>query len=431
MNRPRAAPWARTAFAAALAVHLLLVASLPTGWLDPLFNDCTHRGAPGSDFHVVWKAGRNLWRGESPYRIDAREDPPSWGDYRYLPLSALTISVVAAAFPPRTARIGWIVINELLLAAAVLATLRLAPDRSTGRLAAALWLAFTPYYVELFIGQLDFFLAVGFLGVAAALLGRGGRLGPAAWLTATTFKWAGAALLPLLLERRRFKAPALWAATSLGTAALWFAARPEDWARFRSTILRGGFATPHAGNYGLQALVSSTMTFLSPGVFGDLSRWAEHGRLVLSYVLAERILLFAAGGLALAATFLGKRRLTVGEGVALWTSLLAVGWNEFWEHQYVLLLPGLVLLVIEGRRRLALSVWVPLALPTLFALFDRPHAEVVAAMPAGYDNPDLFILLSPLQNLALHLTKAVPALVLFLAVACSAWRAPAGGEESV
>jgi len=31
----------------------------------------------------------------------------------------------------------------------------------------------------------------------------------------------------------------------------------------------------------------------------------------------------------------------------------------------------------------------------------------------------------------LHLTKAVPALVLFLAVACSAWRAPAGGEESV
>src|SRR5262245_65724627 len=105
--------WPYAVFAAALGVHLLLVGSLPAGRLDGLFNDCTHRGEPGSDFYVVWKAGRNVWRGESPYRIDPKEEPRSWGDYRYLPLSALTVSAAAALVPAREARLGWLVLNEL------------------------------------------------------------------------------------------------------------------------------------------------------------------------------------------------------------------------------------------------------------------------------------------------------------------------------
>ncbi len=405
-------------------VHLLLLYSLGSGLLDPLFNDTTHRGLPGTDFFVIYKAGRNLYRGESPYRIDPQEPPRSWGDYRYLPLSALTLSASVAWLPAESARRLWILVNECLLAASVFASFRLAKRPGSGLVAAALWLAFTPYYVELFIGQFDFLVAAGILGAAAAMLGRSSLIGEGGWFAATSAKWSGIAIAPLMLRRGRWRPLVIWSGAAASTAILYFMARPADFAIFWSTILRGGFATPHAGNYGLQALLSATMPLFVPDLFQDLARWTQHGALVMAYANLERVVLAAALTLALAATFFGKVRLTVGEGVALWTSLWAVGYNEFWEHQYVLLLPGLVLLYLEGRRALALSVWWPLAMPTLFFLVDRPHSEVVAAAPPGYDNPDLFLLLSLPQNLLLHLCKALPALLLFGSVVLSAWRAP-------
>jgi hypothetical protein len=419
----------RISVALALAVHLLFLVSLGTGLLSPLFNDATHRGEAGSDFYLMYKAGRNVLRGDSPYRIDADEPPRSWTSYRYLPISALTLSVALALTPARTSYWLWVLFNECLLAGAVFATVKLARTRRDGLAGASLWLAFSPYYVEMFIGQFDFFVAVGVFGAALGLLGRRPLLGEGAWFVATVAKWNGVIVTPLMLSRGRWKVPALWGALALLTGGIYFALHPEDWGRFASLILRGGFATPHAGNYGVQALLSSLLPFVSPTLFTDLSRWETHRMLVTIWASFERVLLLGAGALALAATFLRRRRMTVGEGVALWIGALAVGYIEFWEHTYVLFLPALVLLFLEGRRRLALWVWWPLALPTFFALFDRPHDVLVRAMPAGYDNPDLLVVLTPLQNLLLHTPKAVPAAVLFGIVLLSVWRRTSNIEE--
>ena len=412
---------ARSALALALVIHALFLYSLATGLLDPLFNDTTHRGAPGSDFFVIYKAGRNVLRGESPYRIDREEPPRSWGDYRYLPLSAFTLSTAVALLPPEAARRAWIIGSECLLAAVIAATFALARDRRSAMVGASLWLAFSPYYVGLFIGQFDFLVAAGVFGAAAAMLGLAPAVGAGTWVAATCAKWSGLVMAPLMLRRRRWLPLVIWSVLSLGTAAVYFSIHPADFAHFRATLMRGGFATPHAGNHGFQALISSTATFLVPDLFQDLTRWWDRMGFVLVYANLERLLLVAALGIAMWATFGGKGRQTVGEAVALWTSLLAVAYNEFWEHQYVLLLPGIVLLYLEGRRRAALAAWWPLALPTIFALVDRPHEAVVAATPMGYDNPDLFLLLSPLANLALHLCKPLAALGLFIAAAAPAW----------
>ncbi len=420
---------ARIVLALALAVHALFLVSLGTGLLSPLFNDSTHRGEPGSDFNLMYKAGRNLLHGRSPYQIDADEPPRSWTSYRYLPISAMTLSVALALVPPTPAYWLWVVFNEGLLLGAIIVTARLARTRKEALYGACLWLAFTPYYVEMSIGQFDFLVAAGIFGAAMALLGRSVLLGEGTWLLATVAKWNGVIVAPVMLKRGRWKTPALWAAVSLVSGAVYFARHPEDWHRFTQLVLRGGFATPHAGNYGLQALITSTLSFVDPTIFTDLSRWASHATVVAVWANFERVLLVSVGVLALLATFAGRRRLTVGESTALWLAALAVGYNEVWEHTYVLLLPALVLLYLEGRRRLALWVWWPLALPTLFVLFDRPHEELVRLMPAGYDTADLFVVLSPWQNLLLHTTKAVPSLVLFVAMVSTAWRGPdAKGE---
>ncbi len=62
--------WRRVRFAlpVALVIHLLFWVSLPTGLLDPVFNDSVHRIGKGGDFLQFYQAGSNLLRGRSIYQ---------------------------------------------------------------------------------------------------------------------------------------------------------------------------------------------------------------------------------------------------------------------------------------------------------------------------------------------------------------------------
>jgi hypothetical protein len=162
------APLARhkAAFAAAVFIQLVFVASLPTGFLHPLFVEAVEGHGQASDFFGVFQAGSNLVGGHSIYDSDdyLNEAPravPFFYFYRYLPPTAYLASIAALLFSPWAAYWIWVAINEILLALMIVSILRAAPWPAKRRwVAAALWLGFFPFYIEQVMGQFSFTMAV-------------------------------------------------------------------------------------------------------------------------------------------------------------------------------------------------------------------------------------------------------------------------------
>lgn len=143
-----------------IAVHLLFLLSLRFGWLNPLFNDTMHRFGPGGDFFSIYAAGVKARAGESVYTVGGHvESVPYAYAFRYAPLVAYTVGAALSCLPAIIAYAVWLIGCELALLRNVRLTLDMAPDRRTGQVAAALWLLFTPYYLELFVGQFTFITA--------------------------------------------------------------------------------------------------------------------------------------------------------------------------------------------------------------------------------------------------------------------------------
>lgn len=402
-----------------IAVHLLLLFSLRTELLNPLFNDSMHRFGPGCDFFSIYAAGVKARLGESIFTIGGHvETVPYAYAFRYAPAVAYTLGWGLSYLPALTAYGAWLVLCELTLLRNIRLIVELAASRAevperfrVGCLVAALWLLFSPYYLELYVGQFTFvaaslvfwgYLGWGRSGIQAFRHSGGGRWasGIRVWeRQAADLFWAGAVWLklmpllymPLALLRGRWKGVLATGAVLVGSSWLYFARFPADWAVFTAT---NGHPQPtwHAGNQGLMALLFAlagerTAPFLAArtavlAVVGAVllwlfyQAWREERR-------AESRRQEAEGG-----------KQDVGEGQAaevilrpalltLYAALSAAYlliYKDVWEHHYVVVLPPLVLLALAQFLRVPGAptawTWLPpfviAALPTLFALYDLP-----------------------------------------------------------
>src|SRR5436309_1055637 len=139
-----------------LLTHAALLGLMLSRRLDFLFNDAMHRVGPASDFATYYVAGHNWLEGRSIYR-------GGYGfGYRYHPLFAMTAGAGLCHLPIRAAFALWVVLHELLLLADLWALRSLIPDDRRRRAFAALMLLFSPYYLEVYMGNASF--------VAASLL---------------------------------------------------------------------------------------------------------------------------------------------------------------------------------------------------------------------------------------------------------------------
>ncbi|MFH1143690.1 MAG: hypothetical protein V1774_04015, partial [Candidatus Eisenbacteria bacterium] len=80
----------KVVFGAALLLHAVLVVSLPTGLLNPLFVEASQGHGQASDFFGIYQAGSNLNHGYSiydsqDYLHEAPPVVPFYYFYRYLP----------------------------------------------------------------------------------------------------------------------------------------------------------------------------------------------------------------------------------------------------------------------------------------------------------------------------------------------------------
>jgi hypothetical protein len=394
----------------AIAVHLAILLSWRIGFLNPLFFDATVTwGHRGWDFYALYQAGHNVLTGYSAYEsdgtiIDVVIPGGTYTPFRYLPLSAYTLGALLNALSPLWAYRAWVAFTELVLLGCVLLTWRATRDPDQRVRLVAMWLCYTPYYLELYMGQFSFVQgALVFVMLLYALRGELGFGFDLTWIGSVIWKQYTALLLPLFARLRRWRALILLVLAVLVTSVPYFALVPGSLAAF----LRNFEAEQpwfQLGNLGLRQLVFDVMWSV-----GDVSGVTISER---AYADAGRIVVVLFGGLSLALLALDRRPDPLLH-ICLWVSAYFLIYHHIWEHHYVMALPLLVALALRCESRWLWILYLLLALPTPFYLID-PHGRV-AVFDAMRWTP-----IRPLwQDIVYHASKPLPLLALYSTVA---WR---------
>ena len=260
-----------------------------------------------------------------------------------------------------------------------------------------MWLAYSPYFLELYMGQVSFWAASLLFWLIVGL--HSGRQ----W-TASCY-WAGALLIkpnalilsPALLKLRVWRVLVLGLLVGLLTSLPYFFLYPDSLAAFLAANIYGApvqGALTHAGNLGLQGGLVSIVAQLAGRPLAELTTLADlpfAGRAVI-YGSQAAILVAAA-----VATYRGRDTLTL---LALWMCTFFLVYKDVWEHHYVFLLPVLVGLYAHSGSPKLLWIFAFIALPTPFILFDIE--------PGVYGPIDPERTWGPAVSIAYRSTKLIP-----------------------
>ena len=401
----------------AILVHLTVLVSWRTGVLNPLFFDATvTHGVRGWDFNALYQAGHNVLTGYSAYQSDGAVievviPDGTYTPFRYLPLSAYSLGVLLNLVPPRWAYRLWVALVEGVLLACMTLTWRSVADPDKRARLAAMWLLYSPFYLELYMGQFSFVQgALVFVMLVLALDEQIKWPFDLAWIGSVLWKQNTALLLPLMVRLQRWRALILLVLLLALTAAPYFCLVPGSLDAFLGNF-RGETPWFQLGNLGFRQLIFDAQWSLGD-VLGH--EWPARSYEVAQWVV---VALFAGVGLALLAL---DPHPDVVLHICLWMTAYFILYHHVWEHHYVMLLPVLVALMKRGPGtrgpRASPLLWVLyalLALPTPFYAID-PQGQV-AVLAAMRITP-----IRPLwQDLWYHSSKSLPALALYVWLAGS------------
>ena len=346
---------------AGLLVHAFFLAALSGDALRPFFNDASHTRR-GFDFAVFYLAGQALAEGRDIYAVEG-----AFG-FRYLPAFALTAGRFFALFQPQTAYFLHLGITELFLAANLWLTWRVSDAPRRGP-ALFMWLAFSPYFLELYMGQVSFWAASLLFWLLATWQRGQGRWTGLYWASAILIKPNALILIPALVRLRALRMAIIGLGLALLSSLPYFLLYPEGLDSFIHSNTQGAHvkgALTHAGNLGLQGALTSLVAKLADRPLAELSTLADLpalGRAAI-YISQAAILLVA---------LLASRRQPQHEPVpllALWLCTFFLIYKDVWEHHYVFLLPVFVSLYLYSNNSKLLWVFSFTALPTPFVFFD-------------------------------------------------------------
>jgi hypothetical protein len=377
----------------AAGVHLALWASLPTGLLDRLFNDATHRIGKGGDFFQFYQAGANLLRGLTIYQRPELDRVPFGPLNKYPPLLPATLGVASQLLDPEAAYAVWVACVGAMFGVMVWLFRRLVGPEHHGPVA-LFCLAYTPFYLDLYHGQTNTLMAL-LVTLVLLSLARGPRPRDGVVLALSlNVKLNTLLLAPAFLRREHLR----WLATAAGLSALlfapYFAFFPDDLAFFVRYAL--GPPTTYfyqAGNVGSYPL-------LQEAVYAFTYRFATVARVQQLWTLG---VLLAAGAVHLRAR--GRDPLDLA---ALWLATYFLAFKFVWEHHLVMALPLLALEYKRGERGTVALLWTLLAVPTVFVLVDHD-------LGPGYKEIQLFW--TARTSALYHACKLVPLAALWVVVA--------------
>jgi hypothetical protein len=412
MGSPRLSPRIKLVFAAACLIQLVFILSLPLGFLNPLFVEAMETYGQGSDFFGIYQAGSNLLKGYSiydyvNYRNEAPQVVPFYYFFRYLPPTAYGAAVATLLFSPGTAYWVWIVLNEVLLLLVVLSILR-AGDWPRGRrwTAAALWLGFFPFYIEQFMGQFSFLMAV-LLWIlwrheapppgdeaGSARWGRFGlgnlldrwrsyawgkdRPGPASvlltWSASLTVKSFTALLALPFLRDLRLKRVLAGGILAAAACIPYYIYRPADLIEF-ARLNFSPFPPIYKASMGFRTMTRDILSQAFPDPPQILGRGLD---LWLVAAFSGVIFLFAVWATLRMRRTAWERNRRAAFDLLLWVAVFFLTYKSVWEYHYVMMLPAVTAAYLVTGSRVVLALGILLGLPTLYAL-----TPLLAGVPSG------------------------------------------------
>jgi hypothetical protein len=391
----------------ALCLHGFLFTPRPAGlWQRFTFDSVATQGRRGWDFYAVYQAGHNVLTGVSIYESDNDKIDvavPLYTPYRYLPFLATTMGVLFNALSPLAALKAWMVVIEGLYLLCIVLAWQHAGGGARGATVAILWLAFTPYYLELYLGQFNVAQAVPLLVLLLqAMQPAHTWVHDLAWGTSLLIKPHSGLLAAPLLRNRRWRALWLGAAVALATSVPYMVFYPSAFGSFLGNFSSAAPA-PQLGNLGVRQLLFSGLSALWPSLAPA------------THVLAQRLWVALVLAMGLGLTFLRCRSDPL-ELLCFWTASFFLLYHQVWEHHYILLLPVFTVLYLRRGAWPTLLFYLPIALWTPYRCID-PSGR------AAYDAAMRWTMLEPRWlDVLYHACKAVPALLLWLYLAYRVWR---------
>jgi alpha-1,2-mannosyltransferase len=394
-------------FIVALAAHGVMFFSLFFGYLDPLFHDTRTGDIQGVDFFAVYRAGELLLKGQSMYghEFELLGSAPYASPYRYLPFTGETIGVALSLLKPWTAYWLWVSLIEVMLVANAWLTYRIVRDEMWSWLCAAMWFAYTPVYLEMWIGQFSFVMATLSLWTAALLIRSRETAAGAPWIVSVLTKSNSGLLLPMFLRLRQWRVIVALIVALVVINLPYFLAFPDDARAFWHENF-GQYIDPVpippfsrlSGDYGFMAFVKALWFVHDPDAGGLPTGVAP-------------LIAITVVGVSLTATFAPRTMDVVATFAAWWCAYFLI--YLAWEHSYVMMLPALVLLtgLRPQYRVVTIAAFVVLALPAPFFILDSiyGHGELGFTLSLEREWP-------PWASAVNHAWKPMPVLMLWAVV---------------
>lgn len=344
-----------TAFSIALLIAGVLVnafflASLtPKAKLSVLFFDSNVNKQTGCDFFALYLATKNFTGGKEIYMGDPQHEVvPCYYTYRYLPIG-LVFGAPFIAAQPRTAYLLWVIMLELLVFVNVWLLFKVAPSARIFGLGAFGFLASTPVYLELYMGQYSLLQGTFMFAAMVAYIRGKEKSFAGFWCATLCWKLNTWIAIPALIRHKKWHAMGIALGLLLVTTVPYLIKYPESYEMFVSQNFHNdpelGMTN---GNHGFVMLMMLLFYFID-------------AKTVLLVVPVAVVLL------TLFITFTGRRAHLI-DLLALWMAAYFLAYKHIWEHHYVMLIPVIVILAVRHKSPLLLIPGAIVAFPTVYQM---------------------------------------------------------------
>jgi len=309
-------------------VHFFLLILTLSGKLDFLFYDASElRKGRSADFYSVYQAGNNILENKSIYEDTEGTSTPYSYPYRYLPAPAYSFGLFFSLFSPQTAYLIWVGTCEILIFLSLYFLKKLIKDKEIFLMATITWLLFTPLFIEFFLGQWSFIMAVLLFFTFWGII----KKSKIQYLfsLAPLVKPNTLILLPVFLKEKKFKLIISTGLLIFFLSAPYFLFNTQDIPIFMENFSDNMYS--YGGNLGFKSLF-----------------YIIYSR-ELGLIYPRIVFLIFSGVLGIFTLFLTYKSKSFLLSSTLWICFYFLYYKDVWEHHYVLLIPIFSLLIYQYK----------------------------------------------------------------------------------